>query len=149
MHSPPQFLRVWEWALQSMRRRALGRNCFSCKLKLIFKRNVLHLALFWKWEFLELGDGLVLEHSEYRCTKLNEGFIKKTTTKKESCHEISNFPSSCYLLRDNSKSTLQLQFHLWFLEYIQQQWLQTKQNTNNFCLSRITFLILELTYKAR
>ena len=71
------------------------------------------------------------------------------TTTKEGCHEISNFPRSCYMLRDNSKSTLQLQFHLWLLEYIQWQWLQTKQNMDNLCLSRITFLILELTYKAR
>ena len=136
-------------SLLYMRRRVLGRDCFSCKLKLIFKRTVLHFAFFWKWEFLELGDGLVLEYSEYRYTKLNKGVIKKMTTTKEGCHEISNFPSSCYMLRDNSKSTLQLQFHLWLLEYIQWQWLQTKQNTDNLCLSRITFLILELTYKAR
>ena len=136
-------------SLLYMRRRVLGRDCFSCKLKLIFKRKVLHFAFFWKREFLELGDGLVLEHSEYRYTKLNKGFIKKMTTTKEGCHEISNFPRSCYMLRDNSKSTLQLQFHLWLLEYIQWQWLQTKQNVDNLCLSRITFLILELTYKAR
>ena len=27
--------------------------------KIVFTRNVLHLALFWKWEFLELGNGLL------------------------------------------------------------------------------------------
>ena len=28
--------------------------------KLIFTRKVLHLAPFWKWEFLELGNGLII-----------------------------------------------------------------------------------------
>ena len=29
------------------------------QIKLIFKRKVVHLALFWKWGFLELGSGLL------------------------------------------------------------------------------------------
>ena len=29
------------------------------QIKLIFIRKVVHLALFWKWEFLELGSGLL------------------------------------------------------------------------------------------
>ena len=28
------------------------------QMKLILTRKVLHLASFWKWEFLELGNGL-------------------------------------------------------------------------------------------
>ena len=28
------------------------------QIKLVFTRNVLHLASFWKWEFLEYGNGL-------------------------------------------------------------------------------------------
>ena len=32
---------------------------FYCHAKkIVFTRNVLHLALFWKWEFLELGNSL-------------------------------------------------------------------------------------------
>ena len=152
VHSRPQCLRVWECALDLSplhAQKSSGSRLLLVQIKTHFKRKVLHFAFFWKREFLELGDGLVLEHSEYRYTKLNKGFIKKMITTKEGCHEISNFPRSCYMLRDNSKSTLQLQFHLWLLEYIQWQWLQTKQNMDNLCLSRITFLILELTYKAR
>ena len=88
-------------SLLYMRRKVLGRDCFSCKLKLIFKRKVLHFAFFWKWEFLELGDGLVLAHSEYRYTKLNKGFIKKRQQQKRG---VTKFPSSCYMLRDNFSS---------------------------------------------
>ena len=29
------------------------------QMKLIITRKVLHLALFWKWEFLELANGLL------------------------------------------------------------------------------------------
>ena len=30
------------------------------QIKLIFTKNVLHLASFWKWEFLDLGNGLLV-----------------------------------------------------------------------------------------
>ena len=37
---------IWKWFF------------IPSKIKLIFTRKVLHLAWFWKWEFLELGDGI-------------------------------------------------------------------------------------------
>ena len=33
-----------------------------------------------------------------------QGLYKKMTTTKEGCHEISNFPSSCYMLRETGKA---------------------------------------------
>ena len=32
-------------------------------IKLIFTRKVLHLASFWKWEFLELRNGLLIQNA--------------------------------------------------------------------------------------
>ena len=40
------FKAIWKWFF------------ISFNVKLIFTRNVLHLAWFWRWEFLELGEGL-------------------------------------------------------------------------------------------
>jgi len=40
-------LLIWKWIFILM------------EIKLIFTRKVLHLALFWKWEFKELGNGLI------------------------------------------------------------------------------------------
>ena len=35
------------------------------QIKLIFTTKVSHLASFWKWDFLELGNGLLADHSNF------------------------------------------------------------------------------------
>ena len=86
MHSRPQCLRVWECALDLSPlhvQKSSGSRLVLVQIKTHFQKKSFALCLFLRVRILELGDGLVLEHSEYRYTKLNEGFIKKTTTTKE------------------------------------------------------------------
>ena len=80
------------------------------KMKLILTRKVLHLAVFWRWEFLELGNGLEATLRR-RVMQINK--VKSTLTTPVRSQELalklvvwgpfkwnlfsSTFTSDCFL----------------------------------------------------
>ena len=56
------------------------------QIKLIFTRKVVHLASFWKWGFLELGNGLFIV---YLYAGINDDFFFSSTTLYSVGHYMS------------------------------------------------------------
>ena len=59
-------------------------------IKLIFTRKVVHLALFWKWGFLELASGLLFIN-QFQLQKAQKGSTWQTesVSQRAGCRQLN------------------------------------------------------------
>ena len=55
------------------------------QIKLIFTTKISHLASFWKWDFLELGNGLFCDSSDFQVPFKNS--YEGTSSKEKFMHK--------------------------------------------------------------